>query len=59
MRQSGIGMAVFEIRGKHRKKLFEYSTTPEHYKQGIETINSKFGMGLRAHSEKIAKQLRY
>jgi len=59
MSKPGIGLAVFEIRGKQRKKLFEYNTTPDKYEQGISTMNSKFGMSLKSHSESIAKKMRY
>jgi len=59
MSRAKIGLAVFEIKGTTRKKLFEYSTTPNNHGSGIATINAKFGMSLKAHSEKIAKQMRY
>jgi len=59
MRKTGIGLAMFEIKGKQRKKLFEYTTTPDKYEQGITTMNMKFGMGLKTHSESIAKKMRY
>jgi len=59
MGKSGIGLAVFEIKGKQRKKLFEYNTTPDKYEQGIATMNTKFGMSLKAQSEKIARRMRY
>ena len=59
MSKSGIGLALFEIKGKQRKKLFEYKTTPDKYEQGITTINTKFGMHLKMHSESMAKRARY
>ncbi len=59
MSKSGIGLALFEIKGKQRKKIFEYRTTPDKYDQGITTINTKFGMNLRVHSERMAKMARY
>lgn len=59
MKTSKIGIAMFEIRGKTRKKLFEYTTLPGHHEDGVRVINSKFGMSIKTHSESIVKKMRY
>lgn len=59
MKTSKIGLAMFEIKGKTRKKLFEYTTLPGHHDDGMKVLNSKFGINIKTYSESIAKKLRY
>jgi len=57
--KKGIGVSIFEFRGKAKKKLFEYRSTPDNIDRAIDTINSKMGMAIKKHSEKISKNMRY
>jgi hypothetical protein len=57
--KKGIGLSIFEFRGKTKKKLFEYRSTPDNMERAIDTINSKMGMEIKKHSEKISRSMRY
>lgn len=55
----GIGLSIFEFRGKTKKKLFEYRADPKDMDKGIDVLNMKFGYAIRKHSEQMSKRMRY
>jgi len=57
--KKGIGLSIFEFRGKTKRKLFEYRSTPDNMDRAIDTINSKMGMAIKKHSEQITRSMRY
>lgn len=55
----GIGLSIFEFRGKTKRKLFEYRADPKEMERGIDVINTKFGYAIKKHSELMSKRMRY
>ena len=56
--KSGLGFNVFEFKGGIAKKIFEYKAGADKFKDGIATVEAKFGLDVKDIHEDMDRKLK-